>query len=169
MRGTGIRGELDKIKQNQKLLAIAVLLFVIAISWVGLSLFSARTSTVISAQQKRLAAPLQPVIKVEVIDQLSDQQYYSDEDLDNFTIYKLVRIDNRERRTAISIDTPISAFDEGAEESVPDQVPGSNFSDLLEEEEDSAPDEPTTSQPDANEPPAGTTDPAGPAGSNQDL
>lgn len=108
MQTQGIRGEFLKIKQSQRLLAVAIIFFVIAILWIGVGLFSSSSKTSITPQQKKLAAPLQPVLKTEVIDQLENEVFHSDSDLANFTIYKLARTGDNQSMTAVSIDTPDS-------------------------------------------------------------
>ncbi|GEM_PF-5130340 len=83
--------ELDKIKQNQTFLVIGVLLFTLLFVWGAASLFASQQQTVITAAQKEMAAALQPVINAEVIDELARKPFYTESELTNFTIYKILR------------------------------------------------------------------------------
>ncbi len=104
-----VKQELDKIKQNQTFLIIGILLFTLLLVWGAVSLFASQQQTVITAAQKEMAAPLQPVINTEMIDELARKPFYTDSELANFTIYKLLR-NSDGQKYVVPIDTEEEEF-----------------------------------------------------------
>lgn len=101
---TSFKSDLAKLKHSQQFLAIAVLFFACAIVWVIFSLFSSQQTTTITANQKKLAQPLTPIIDIEAIDELENKTYFSEEELAGFTIYQLMGADDDGDMRAVPIN-----------------------------------------------------------------
>ncbi len=78
---------LQRLQQRKELLVIFLFLFVIAVFWISLGIFSSQKRTAISAQQRQLAQPLSPALDESVIVNLENKTVYSQSELADFPIF----------------------------------------------------------------------------------
>ncbi len=107
-----IANEFSKLKQNQKLLAILILFFVCTIAWTVASLFSSQTTSNISPKLLKISKPLNPVLDVEVLSKLEQKRLYTEEDLVDFPIYKIIITDSGRGERIVNINTTIDQLEE---------------------------------------------------------
>lgn len=98
------------------MLAILVLLFVCVVFWMGGTLFSSQRDTKIDPELTRLAKPLSPTLDVTVIEQIEEKRQYTEDELANFTIYKIVLTKSTREERVVSIDTDVESLEETDEE-----------------------------------------------------
>lgn len=79
--------ELTKLRTNQQILTILVLLFICMVFWIIVSLFSSQTSTKVTPEMTQKAEPLNPTLSTQVLDTLESKKVFTDEELSNFPIY----------------------------------------------------------------------------------
>lgn len=98
--------EMNRLRTNQQLLTILVLLFICLIFWIIVSLFSSQTSSKISPDIKEMAKPFNPTLSTQVLDTLESKRVFSEEELANFPIYVIERdpLDQTER--IVELGTP---------------------------------------------------------------
>lgn len=114
-----LRQDLEKLKTNRTFLIVLILLFVCAIFWTSLSLFSSQNDTKISTEQKKLAQPLNPNLDLRTISQLETKKYFSDVELSNFQIFKLIT-DGASASRVVPIEVNVEDFNfETGQENVP--------------------------------------------------
>jgi len=83
--------KLSNLRIKQQALYILIFSFVTVIVWIIGSLFRSQQRTGISPDLIELAKPLSPTINVSVIDSIEARKVYSDQDLFNFQIYKIIK------------------------------------------------------------------------------
>ncbi len=91
MKNNGLHPDLEKLKQNKQLLVIFVLLLMCVIAWTVVTLFNSQKQSAISPELKNSAIPLVPTIDETVLNDLENEQTFSDDDLANFVIYRMVK------------------------------------------------------------------------------
>jgi hypothetical protein len=94
--------QLENIQRQKKLLIGLILFFVVIIFWLIISIFITQRRTLVSSELMKLAQPLVPSLNREVLDRLEDKAYFSDNQLDRFSIYVLV--DDRSAQTMQIMD-----------------------------------------------------------------
>lgn len=82
---------LGNLQQKQTLLRILVFTLVTVVIWVALTIFRSQQKTGIAPELLKLAEPLNPNIDVSVIERIEQKKAYSEADLQNFTILKIIR------------------------------------------------------------------------------
>ncbi|MEA2057035.1 MAG: hypothetical protein U9O78_05030 [Patescibacteria group bacterium] len=87
--------QLKKIKSQSNLLLMLVFAFVGVIVWIGGTIFVSSNKTELTGEVRSLARPLIPSFKVEVFSRIEEKRSYSEEELENFPIYKIE--ENREQ------------------------------------------------------------------------
>lgn len=85
---------LDTLKHKQWLLRILIFTLVTAMIWLGFSLFRSQQQTGIPADLQKLAIPLNPTINIGVVDRIEQKRAYTAEELQNFPVYRLIRLPN---------------------------------------------------------------------------
>lgn len=95
---------LEKIQQQQQMLAILVFTFVAAIMWIAASLFTSQQKTGISRELLNLSKPLTPSIDEEVIQRLRGKGVFFSSQLQNFPIY-MIRKDQNQIEEIVEIGT----------------------------------------------------------------
>lgn len=100
--------EVSRLKTNQQLLTILVLLFICMILWIIISLFSSQNSTKITPEILEMAKPFNPTLDSSVLDTLDTKKVLTDEELTNFPIYVIQRdpLDQSERIVELGTSTP---------------------------------------------------------------
>lgn len=95
-----INSQFAILKHKSQLLTILTLLFVCVIGWVVVSLFASQQKSKIDVQLSKLAQPLTPSLDLETLNLLENKRSFTDEELANFTIYR-VYVDPRSRTEQI--------------------------------------------------------------------
>lgn len=88
------KANLQSLQQKQLFLQLLIFSFATVLVWVGASLFLSQQHTGISAELQQLAKPLNPNIDIQVIDQIQQKQTFSQQDLQNFTVLRLIHNTN---------------------------------------------------------------------------
>jgi hypothetical protein len=97
--------QLVSLQRRQQMLYIGMFSLVTVMVWVAVNLFQSQKTTQISPELKKKALPLTPSINQQVIQQIEEKRGFSEEELANFPIYKLIL--NREGgEDFVTIDTP---------------------------------------------------------------
>ncbi|MFZ5376498.1 MAG: hypothetical protein ACOZAN_02400 [Patescibacteria group bacterium] len=97
--------QLAGFRQQRHLLIGMVFMFVIVVLWTGVSLFSSQQRVSISAELQKLAQPLTPTVKEEIITNIEKKRSFSDTELGNFTIYKYVTNKENTKAKLVEIGT----------------------------------------------------------------
>lgn len=84
---TDFQTQLAKLRLRKEVLIIMVFVLVIAVLWIGLSVFSSQQQTGITPEQRQLAQPLTPVLDLAVIERLEQKRVYGSEELSNFPLF----------------------------------------------------------------------------------
>lgn len=146
MRTKSLRDQLLGLRKNRQFLAILILLFVCIIFWTGVTLITSQRSTKVSSELTKLATPINPNIDIEVIQELEQKNMYTEFELSNFTIYKIVtsRIDRIDR--VVTLDTTLESVEEEInaekENTAPSPSPDQEQSGESQSEEPSTPTSP---------------------------
>ncbi len=82
--------QLTKIKRQKKLFIALILFFVVLLCWILLSIFASQTQHVVETELIQLAQPLVPNLDQELLVELQDKDYFTEEELENFSIYALL-------------------------------------------------------------------------------
>jgi hypothetical protein len=83
--------KLSGLRIKQQALYVMIFSFVTVVVWISGSLFRSQKRTGISPDLLQLAVPLSPTINVDVIDRIEQSTVYSDQELYDFQIYKLIK------------------------------------------------------------------------------
>lgn len=97
--------KISQLRQRQRLLQILIFSLITITIWVTFSLFRSQKKTIISSEQKKLAEPLNPTIKVEVLQKLLGKKAYSEAELSGFPIYKILVSKDGKQSEVVTIDT----------------------------------------------------------------
>lgn len=82
--------QLGNLRNQRQFMVMLIFLFVIVVFWTGLSLIGSRQKVAISSELRNLAKPLNPTINEAVLEKIEVKKYYSDQELTNFNIYKVI-------------------------------------------------------------------------------
>ncbi len=133
--------QLQQLRRNQQLLYVLLFSLVTVVIWVGVGLFSSQRSSRIDPYLLTIARPLNPNINEEIITEIEGKRHYSQAELSEFTIFKLLKTQDGKQQQLVNIETSLEDI------FVPQQ-------EALLNEESQATD--SASLPD-NEPPSATT------------
>lgn len=97
--------EVNRLKANQQLLTILVLLFICMIFWIIVSLFSSQNSTKISPEVQQMAKPFNPTLDATVLDTLDGKRLLTDEELSSFPIFIIQRNLTDQTETIVELNT----------------------------------------------------------------
>jgi hypothetical protein len=97
--------KLAGLRIKQRVLYLLIFSFVTVLVWVGGSLFSSQSKSGISAELKNLAKPLNPVINVDLIREMGQKKHFTDQELESFQIYKLLKTKDGRAKRIIPIDS----------------------------------------------------------------
>lgn len=117
-----LKEQLDKLKREKLFLVILSLFFVAVLLWVGLSIFMSQQRVLVEADLISLSQPLVPSLNRELLEELATRKYFTDNQLESFSIYVWKSIDETEELKIIDIvNGQIVQVDESLEnEVVPD-------------------------------------------------
>lgn len=82
--------QLEKIRRQKKLLIALILFFVVILTWILISIFASQTGHVIGPELVKLAKPLVPSIDTKLLDDLQARSFFTEEELEEFSIYVLL-------------------------------------------------------------------------------
>ena len=82
---------IKNISNSQKIVQGLIFTMATVLIWVGFSLFQSQQRTGIAPELLRLAEPLNPNIDTEALGRIEEKRVYSEAELSNFTVYRLVR------------------------------------------------------------------------------
>jgi len=82
--------QLQKLKNNKIYLTIGIFLVFILVVWVMFSITLTNTQDQIDPKIKKAAKPFSPIIDRSTFKELEVKKSYTDNELNNFTIYKLI-------------------------------------------------------------------------------
>jgi len=85
-----MKSRLSSLQHSQALLRILVFSFFTVIVWIGFTLFQSQQQTGISPDLQLMAVPLNPNIDTQVIDRIQQKHFYTDQELSNFPIFRVV-------------------------------------------------------------------------------
>lgn len=101
--------EMNRLKTSQQILTILVLLFICMILWIIVSLFSSQNTTTISSELLQMAKPFNPTLSTEVIDEIETKRVFSDQELQDFTIFVIERDPLNQVDVVVELGNPSSA------------------------------------------------------------
>jgi hypothetical protein len=102
---TDVRKSLVSLQRRQQFLYVGIFSLVTVMVWVSISLLLSQKSSQIPAALRKKASPLTPTINQQVLSNLEQKTGYSESELSNFTIYKLI-ITRDGSEQVVTIDTP---------------------------------------------------------------
>lgn len=120
--------QLKSLKHGQQLLAIVILLLVLSIGWIFLGIFAGQQSSRISPAQKKAATPLTPQLDETILETIENKRVYSDSELSNFPIYKVISVNRGKEKTIVPITFDESELNEEGNQS-------GSLEDILTEQE----------------------------------
>lgn len=118
MRETNLLDQIKNLRHSQQLLAIAALFLVVTIGWIFLGIFTGQQNSKISPLQKKAAAPLTPQIDEEVLKEIEGKRVYTDAELSNFPIYKVISVNRGKEKTIVPITFDENDLEEKSQPSV---------------------------------------------------
>lgn len=104
---TTVKQELQKIKKSKQALVILIFLFITVSFWIGTTIFSSQTREKISPELIEIARPLNPNLRLEVLESIEAKRLYSSEELEAFAIYKLLATGDGQTQRIVPIETTI--------------------------------------------------------------
>jgi hypothetical protein len=116
MKPIKTKKKLSTLRIKQQALYIMIFSFVTVVIWISGSLFKSQRKTGIAPDLLELAKPLSPTINVELINSIEQSANYSDQELFNFQVYKLIKSKDGRTQRVVSIE---SDLDEIVEEEIP--------------------------------------------------
>ncbi len=85
-----MKSRLSSLQHSQTLLRIFVFSFFTVIVWIGFTLFQSQQQTGISPELQQMAVPLNPNIDTQVINRIQQKHFYTDDELSNFPVFRVV-------------------------------------------------------------------------------
>lgn len=104
--------KITNLRIKQQALYVMIFSFVTIVIWISASLFRSQRRTGISPDLLELAKPLSPTINVEIIDEIEESINYSDQELVQFQIYKLIKSKDGRTQQIVPIDNELNEIPE---------------------------------------------------------
>ena len=79
-----------QLKNQRSVLVGLLFLLVIVVFWIGIGLFSSQKKFAVPKAMRDLAKPLSPILDEETLSKIEQKRSFSPEELQEFTIYKIV-------------------------------------------------------------------------------
>jgi hypothetical protein len=79
-----------QLKNQRSLLVGLLFLLVIVVFWIGIGLFSSQKKFAVPKAMRDLAKPLSPILDEETLGNIEKKRSFSEAELSEFTIYKVV-------------------------------------------------------------------------------
>lgn len=99
--------KLTGLRVKQQALYVMIFTFVTVTIWIGGSLFSSQKRTGIAPDLLELAKPLNPTINVSLLNEIEGRQNYSDEELQYFQVYKIIKSKDGRIQQIVPIESPL--------------------------------------------------------------
>jgi hypothetical protein len=115
--------KIAQLRQRQRLLQILIFSLITITIWVTFSLFRSQKKTIISAEQKKLAEPLNPTIKTEVLEKLQQKRVFTENELNDFPIYKVLISRDGKQSEVVTIETKAAELDQTKASPLPSASP----------------------------------------------
>lgn len=96
---------LSYLKNKQQLLYLMLFSLATVIIWVTISLITSQKKPGISPELQKLAIPLNPTLNQETLRKIEQKQYFSEDDLREFPIYKIITSSNGIDEKVVTIGT----------------------------------------------------------------
>jgi hypothetical protein len=87
MNNNDIQNQLAKLRRNKKLLWLAIMFFVLVISWILLSIFVTTKTSSVSQELRNAAQSFVPRLESQVFEEILDKRAFSEAELSFFPIY----------------------------------------------------------------------------------
>ncbi len=111
MKKNSLTDQIKNLKHGQQLLASAILFLVLVLAWIFVGIFAGQQESKISPTLKKAALPLTPDLNEEILTELEEKRVYTEDELANFTIYKIITTDRGKQQSIV----PITVFAEDLE------------------------------------------------------
>ncbi|NCO12683.1 hypothetical protein GW926_04095 [Candidatus Pacearchaeota archaeon] len=109
---TVTKKKISNLRVKQQALYIMIFSFVTVLIWIMASLFRSQKKTGIAPDLLELAKPLSPTINVDVIDSIEERKAYSDQELFDFQIYKIIKSKDGRTQQVVPIDSNLDEIPE---------------------------------------------------------
>lgn len=107
MPATRFESDIRKLHLSRQFLIVMVLLFVALMIWTFVTIGSSQNKTSISTELINLSKPLNPSIDRTVFEKLEQKRFFTDQEIRNFTIYRLLLNPEGNDQVVVPIDTVI--------------------------------------------------------------
>lgn len=111
--------QFEILKHRRQMLVILIFLFVAIIFWIIVSITGSQKKVAVSKELRDLAKPLVPSVDEGALDRISQKKLYSEEELENFAIYKLFLPEGEQIPKIVEI-----AYEEPEEEALTEEDEG---------------------------------------------
>lgn len=101
---------LTKLYRQQRLLQIGVFSLVTVMIWMGFGLLRSQRTTSITKELRDLALPLTPDIDTQVLQEIQQKRAYSENELSDFPIYKIIISEENQESSVVTIETNENEF-----------------------------------------------------------
>lgn len=102
-----IESDINRLHLSKQVLIVLVLLFVALIVWTFATIATSQNKNTISPDLIRLSQPLNPTLDRDILAELTQKEYYSEEDITSFPIYKISKKQEGSEETVTTIDAII--------------------------------------------------------------
>lgn len=102
---TVAKKKLTYLKNKQHLLYLMLFSLATVIIWVTISLITSQKRPGISPELQKLATPLNPTLNQETLRKVEQKEYFSEGDLRDFPIYKVITSSNGIDERVVTIGT----------------------------------------------------------------
>lgn len=124
--------KITNLRVKQQALYVMIFSFVTVVIWISASLFRSQRRTGISPDLLELAKPLSPTINVGIIDQIEQSKSYSDQELVQFQIYKLIKSKDGRTQQIVPIENELNEIPEESFQVVIEENPEEEQESLLD-------------------------------------
>ena len=131
--------KITNLRVKQQALYVMIFSFVTVVIWISASLFRSQRRTGISPDLLELAKPLSPTINVDVIDQIEQSESYTDQELVQFQIYKLIKSKDGRTQQIVPIESELNEIPEESFQVVIEENPEEEQGSLLDLGEEEPP------------------------------
>lgn len=103
--------QFNQLKNQRSVLVGLLFLLVIVVFWIGIGLFSSQKKFAVPKAMRDLAKPLSPILDEETLANIEKKRSFSESELTDFTIYKVVVNETSKQLRLVDItyqETPAS-------------------------------------------------------------
>ncbi|HEX7018152.1 MAG TPA: hypothetical protein VF209_04565 [Patescibacteria group bacterium] len=102
---TVAKATIANLRQKQSLLYLLLFSLATVMIWVVISLITSQQRPGISPELQQLAQPLTPTLNQDTLQKIESKQFYSESELSQFPIYKIITAPNGVDELVVTIDT----------------------------------------------------------------